>query len=677
MTTQHRQRLHSWASVEGAPAPLGASWVEEEQAFNFALYSRHATAVTLLCYTDADPVTPVFHYRFDHLINKTGRVWHCRVPVAALDASTLYAYKVEGPNDPGNGHCFDAAKVLLDPYAQRVFFPPAFSRIACCDAGPTDGKAPLGFLPERAPLRPWIVNGRPHHSHDAVIYELHVKGFTARANSGVTAGKRGTFAGLVEKIPYLQELGVTIVELLPVHQFDPQEGNYWGYMTLNFFSPHAAYASSDPLDEFRDMVAAFHAAGIEVWLDVVYNHTSEGNQLGPTYSWRGIDNSTYYVLGPDSLTEYVNESGAGNTTRCNHPATRELIFDSLRYWANEMLVDGFRFDLASIFSLSDDGRSELADPPLIAEIGALASILDLSLVAEAWDVNSYQLGRSFPGFTWDQWNGKFRDEVRSFVKGDQGVLPALIRRLYGSDDLFPDTLAEAYRPFQSVNFVTAHDGLCLYDLVSYTRDQHSSWDCGWQGDHGVPPEVMDLRRRQIKNFCCLLMLANGVPMLVAGDEFMNTQHGHDNPYDQDNETTWLDWDKLQTNADLFRFFKLMIAFRKAHPSIARSKFWRDDVTWYGVEGAVDYSPHSRALAYHLRGASQEDDDLYVMINSYWQKLIFKVQATAPTQWLRVVDTARPSPQDVLERGQEELMTDQHYEVGPRSVVVLRGPRASA
>ncbi|HEX5368655.1 MAG TPA: isoamylase [Dehalococcoidia bacterium] len=675
MTQQTAQRLGEWTRVEGAPAPLGATWVEEEQAYNFALYSRHATGVTLLCYTIDDPVTPVFTYRFDHFVNKTARTWHCRVKAAALGNATLYAYKVEGPGDVNGGHRFDPAKVLLDPYARRVFFPPAYSRDACCDDGPTDGKAPLGVLPARAPVPAAKVDTCPRHTYDAVIYELHVKGFTARANSGVTPSKRGTFAGLIEKIPYLRDLGVTIVELLPVHQYDPQEGNYWGYMTLNFFTPHDAYASDgDAIEEFREMVTAFHDAGIEVWLDVVYNHTSEGNENGPTYGLRGIDNGTYYLLGPDRLDEYVNQSGAGNTTRCSHPATRELIFDSLRYWATEMLVDGFRFDLASVFSLSDDGRTNLVAPPIIAEIGMLAAILDLSLVAEAWDVDSYQLGRSFPGITWGQWNGKFRDDVRQFVKGDAGLVPAVVQRLYGSNDLFPDSLADAYRPFQSVNFITAHDGLCLYDMVSYTNGGQRSWDCGWGGDEGVPPEVMQLRRRQVKNFCTLLMLANGVPMLVAGDEFMNTQNGNANPYNQDNETTWLDWDRLEANADVFRFFKTMIAFRKAHPSIARSKFWREDVSWFGVDGAIDFGSESHAFAYHLRGESQADDDIYVMINAYWQPISFRLQAAAQTGWRRVVDTSQPSPQDIVDAADAPPLTGDKYEVGPRSVVVLVAAR---
>jgi glycogen operon protein len=342
-----------------------------------------------------------------------------------------------------------------------------------------------------------------------------------------------------------------------------------------------------------------------------------------------------------------------------------------------MHIDGFRFDLASVFSLSDDGRTNLADPPLIAELGAVASILDVALVAEAWDVNTYQLGRSFPGVTWGQWNGKFRDDVRRFVKGDPGLVGTLALRLYGSDDLFPDSLPEAYRPFQSVNFINAHDGLCLYDLVAYTREQHLSWDCGWEGDHGVPAEVLDLRRRQVKNFCALLMLANGVPMFVAGDEFMNTQGGHDNPYNQDNETTWLDWDLLQRNRDVFRFFKTMIAFRKTHPSIARSGFWRRDVAWYGVAGGPDFGPESRSLACCLRGASQGDDDLYVMVNAYWQPLGFHIQEGAPGEWLRAIDTALPSPNDIAEPGSEPAVPALEYSVGPRSVVVLRRPRTPA
>ncbi len=529
-------------------------------------------------------------------------------------------------------------------------------------------------------------NLRPRHAHDLIVYELHVKGFTARPNSGVSPEKRGTFAGLATKIPYLKDLGITAVELLPVYQFDPQEGNYWGYMTLNFFSPHRGYACSDPAREFREMVNAFHTAGIEVWLDVVYNHTSEAGTDGPNYSYRGIDNRSYYLLNRET-GEYLNDTGCGNTLNCAHPVVRTLILSSLKYWATAMHVDGFRFDLASIFTRTLAGSVNTQDPALISEISVMGFGHGLRLVAEAWDIGSYLLGRSFPGLQWRQWNGLFRDDVRSFVKGDAGKVGALMQRLYGSDDLFPEGPRAVYRPYQSINFITAHDGFCLYDLVAYNRrhneanghnntdgtDDNRSWNCGWEGDTGVPPGVVALRRQQIRNFCCLLMLANGTPMFCAGDEFMNTQQGNNNPYNQDNEITWLDWDLLGQNRDMFRFFKLMIAFRKAHPSIGRSRYWRQDVTWYGAMSGVDFSQESRALAYFLRGSALNDSDLYVMINGHWEDLPFTVQEGRKEDWLRVVDTSRPSPEDIVEQGTGIPLASLRYLVKARSVVVLEKP----
>lgn len=675
--------IEDWELIEGTPAPLGATWVEAYDAYNFALYSRHATSVTLLLYHENDPTTPVYQHQFDPQMNKTGRIWHCWVPASVTGGATLYAYQVDGPFEPAHGHRFDRQKVLLDPYALEVFFPPEYSRAACAAPGPTNGKAPLGVLPRKHEHFDWGVDPRPRHTHDMIVYELHVKGFTARSNSGVSEPLRGTFAGLVEKLPYIKELGVTVVELLPVHQYDPHEGNYWGYMTLNFFAPHQSYASGNPLDEFRAMVKTFHEAGIEIWLDVVYNHTSEGDEDGPTYSYRGIDNQDYYLLlANDGI--YCNDTGCGNTIRCGHPAVRGLVTESLRHWAHMMHVDGFRFDLASILTRTSDGLLNLIDPPLIAEISAFAYQADLSLAAEAWDIGSYQLGRSFPGQIWRQWNGKFRDDLRGFIKGDAGKVPALMQRLYGSDDLFPDTLAESYRPFQSINFLTAHDGFCLYDLVAYNQkhnmangnngtdgaDDNVSWNCGWEGDDGAPAAVLELRRRQIKNLFSLLMLANGVPMFCAGDEFMNTQGGNNNPYNQDNETTWLDWDLQQQNGDMVRFFRLMIAFRKAHRSIGRSTFWRNDVSWYGTGPAVDMSDNSHTLAYCLRSASQRDGDLYVMINAYWEDLTFTIQEGRAGDWRRVVDTSLPSPDDVVEPGNEVQLASLDYRVPARSVVVL-------
>ena len=672
----------------GSPWPFGVQWVQADDALNFALYSKHATRVTLLCYAEADPARPVFEFTFQHPAHKTGNVWHCRIPLSALRGATLYAYRVDGPHQPEHGQRFDPQKILLDPYAPSVFFPPAFSRKACARPGPTDGCAPLGRLPSTRFVAPPAEAAPRHTSRDAVIYELHVKGFTARANSGVAAAKRGTFAGLTEKIPYLKELGVTVVELLPVHQFDPQEGNYWGYMTLHFFSPHQSYAHGEAVEEFQAMVRSFHAAGIELWLDVVYNHTAEGDDTGPTYSYRGVDNSSYYLLTPDRR-RYIDDTGCGNTVRTGHPGTRVLVLESLRFWARTMGVDGFRFDLASIFSRAADGTMNVHEASLVSELSLLARVFNVRLVAEAWDIGSYQLGRAFPGIGWLQWNGRFRDDVRSFVRGEPGKVGALMQRLYGSDDLFPDSLLETCRPHQSVNFVTAHDGFCLYDLVAYDRkhneanghgnrdgtDDNRSWNCGVEGDAGAPEAVLALRRQQAKNLCALLMLANGLPMLVAGDEFLNTQRGNNNPYNQDNEIAWLDWARLEDNRDVFRFFRLMIAFRKSHACIGQPTFWREAVSWYGTDGPVDLGNDSRCLAYALRGGSIGGDDLYVMINGHWEDHSFRVSEGLAAEWRRVVDTARPCPDDIVEPEHQPTLMTSSYRVRARSIVVLRRERA--
>jgi len=516
---------------------------------------------------------------------------------------------------------------------------------------------------------------------------LHVRAFTARPDSGVSSAKHGTFAGLLEKIPYLVELGITAVELMPVTQQDPQEGSYEGYMPLGFFAPHRAYAStggsSELLNEFRAMVDAFHASGIEVLLDVVYNHTAEGDETGPIYSFKGIDNSTYYLLEPD-WRHYRDDTKTGNTLNCANHYVRKMIVDSLIFWVKDMHVDGFRFDLASIFTRKEDGSIDLEDPPVL---GAVNGALDLSgarLIAEAWDPASYQLGKTFPGITWLQWNGMYRDDVRAFMRGDPGMVTSLMTRIYGSSDLFPDDVMNAYHAYQSVNLVTCHDGFSLYDLVAYNQkhneanghnntdgsDNNLAWNCGWEGDANVPDGVLTLRRRQVKNFCCLLFLSNGTPMFRAGDEFMNTQRGNNNPYNQDNEITWLNWDLLEKNGDIFRFFKRMIAFRKTHPSISRSRFWREDVGWYGVNETPDLSFNSHTLAYCLHGASQHDVDLYVMINAYWEDLTFVVQQGHAIEWRRVIDTSQPSPLDFCELDDAVPLSSLAYNVKARSVVVL-------
>ena len=678
--------MNDWYAREGSPSPLGVTWIEDEAAYNFALYSKHATAVTLLLYSEVDLSIPTYEFRLDPLANKSGRIWHCRLLKRAIPDARYYSYQVAGPDSPEQGHRFDPGKILLDPYARCVCFPTRFSRAASSEPGSNAGRAPLGLIAAE-PQDDWAGDVTPVHRSDLVIYELHVRGFTKRANSGVAPDRCGSFLGVVEKIPYLKELGITAVELLPVMQQDPHEDSYWGYMPLNFFSPHHEYASADkPFDalkEFRTMVRALHAAGIEVLLDVVYNHTAEGSEEGPTYSYRGIDNETYYLL-EQERRRYRNDSGTGNTLHCGDPCVRKMILDSIRFWREEMHVDGFRFDLASIFTRNEDGSINLTDPPVIAEIGGDPELEQFRLIAEAWDPATYQLGRNFPGISWLQWNGQFRDDVRAFVKGDPGMVPKLMSRLYGSCDLFPDDLMHAYRPYQSVNFITCHDGFCLYDLVSYNEkhnqvnghsnldgsDFNLSWNCGWEGDAGAPPEVLALRKQQVKNFCTLLFLSNGTPMFCAGDEFMNTQKGNNNPYNQDNETTWLDWDLLARNHDVFRFFRNMIAFRKAHPSISRSRYWREDVRWYGAAGLPDLSTGSHSLAFFLRGEAENDEDIYLMINAGKEALTFSIQQGQPSEWRRVVDTSLPSPEDFSEPGAEINLETAEYTLNPRSIAVL-------
>ena len=669
--------MTSWEAVEGAPSPLGATWIAAEQAYNFALFSRHAERVTLLLY-GRDVATPARAYQLDPASNKSGPVWHCRVPERAAPGALYYGYSVDGPRSAP--HHFDPDKILLDPYARSIFFPPGFDRKAAIESGSNAGHAPLGLLAagHGACDFDWGADTRPRHEADTIVYELHVRGFTAHPSSGVAAARRGTFAGLIDKIPHLVELGVTVVELMPVFQFDPQEGNFWGYMPLGFFAPHQEWAASKTdcgqHNEFRTLVKALHAAGIEVVLDVVYNHTAEGDQAGPVYSFKGIDNQSYYMLTDRPDAPYANFSGTGNSFNVGDPAVRRLVLDSLRYWTREMHVDGFRFDLASVFARRPDGSLDYA-APIFAEISADPELSGVRLIAEPWDAaGTSQLGRAFPGSTWAQWNGQFRDDVRRFVRGDEGMVGALMQRLYGSDDLFPDDLPNAYRPYQSVNYVTSHDGLTLWDLLSYDDRDTGSWNSGFEGDAGAPAEVLALRRRQAKNLLCLLFLANGTPMLRGGDEFLQTQGGNPNPYNQDNATSWLDWGRLRANADTFRFARLMIAFRKAHPSLARSRFWRGDVRWHGVGTGVDFSTASRSVAFFLSGASQGDDDLYVMINGYWEPLTFTLQEGAASGWRRVVDTGRDSPDDLREPAATTPLPSAAYEVGARSVVVLLRPK---
>lgn len=690
----------SWASEQGSPSPLGATWIAAEQAYNFALYSKDAERVTLLLYGSQDLVNPVLSYSFDRFKNKTGPVWHARIRRHDMGSAEFYAYSVGGSQK-----AFQPEKVLLDPYAKEVLSPSSYDRTAAIGRGSNAGKAPLGLLCDHKMTFDWGDDRHPRHDGDLVIYEMHVRGFSMNPNSGVSRTHRGTFAGIGEKVLYLKELGITAVELMPVFEFDDTEPNYWGYMPLNFFAPHQEFASDqrrcEAIQEFREMVKELHNADIEVILDVVYNHTGEGNEQGPTLSFKGIDNESYYIPSEDPDHPYADFTGTGNTLACSNRPVRQLIVDSLRYWVREMHVDGFRFDLASVFSRKRDGSINFDDPPIFGDIAGDPDLSHVRLIAEPWEGNpahpNYELGdfgpasdgqeaccampacgcpmstsalhRSFPGIGWRQWNDRFRTTLRHFVKSAPGFVGDLMTRIYGSSDVFPDTLPESYRPYQSLNYITSHDGLTLYDLVSY--NSIDSWNCGDRdGEANIGADVMTLRKRQVKNFVCLLMLSNGTPMFRAGDEFLQTQDGDPNPYNIDSAKTWLDWSRLEVHRDVFRFFQKMIAFRKDHPSLARSMFWRDDVKWYGVRKDVDWSFESHTLAYCLNGAVVGDEDLYVIINAYWEPLTFTIQEGTAAEWKRIVDTTMESPLDFIDSSTAPPLSSLDYTVQPRSIIVL-------
>jgi glycogen operon protein len=538
---------------------------------------------------------------------------------------------------------------------------------------------------------------------DTVIYELHVRGFTKHPSSGVA--HPGTFWGLVEKIPYLQELGITAVELMPVTEFEendnlrvnPSTGeplkNFWGYHPIALFAPRASYAATASVDgqvqEFKTMVQALHAAGIEVILDLVFNHTGEGDVRCPPWSYRGLDNSTYYHTDP-TTGRYRDYTGCGNTLNCNHPVVCDLIIDCLRYWVVEMHVDGFRFDLAAVFSRGQDG-TVLAQPPLVERIAADPILTQTKLIAEPWDAAGlYQVG-TFPRWgRWAEWNDRFRDDIRRFIRGDAGMVPLLAARLVGSPDLYE---ASGVGPYHSINFITSHDGFTLVDLVAYNHKHNKangegeadgahenySWNCGVEGP-STCLEVSQLRVRQMKNLATLLLLSQGVPMILSGDEMGRTQQGNNNPYCHDNEISWVNWGNLPQHADLFRFFQLLIRFRKHHPILRRCRFDTSGlqqtagIAWHGCRvGQPDWSWESRSLALHLLGGS-EDVDLFLMANAHWESLTFELPASSgQKQWYRFVDTSLEPPDDICQAGAEPSLADpQRYEVGPRTVVVLVG-----
>ncbi len=680
----------------GHPLPLGST--VRRDGVNFSVFSKRATDVSLVLFAPGE-LEPVLEIPLDSRYNRTGDAWHALV--LGIDPAVEYGWRMDRlPNRHPELHRFDSRRVLLDPYAKGL------AGLEGWRGGYRAGKH--GRIPL---VRSKVVDEEFDWGHEhplniplaeSVIYETHVRGFTAHPSSGVA--HPGTYEGLVEKIPHLKELGVTAVELLPVTEFeecenphkDPETGerlcNFWGYQPLSFFAPKASYSAAGTTEgatrAFRSMVKALHEAGIEVILDIVFNHTGEGGEHGPTCCFRGLDNKTYYLLDP-ATGKYLDFSGCGNTLRCNHPVVRTMILTALRYWVTEMHVDGFRFDLASVLGRGRDGSAE-PDAPLLEIIAKDPVLAGTKLIAEAWDAAGlYQVG-SFPSWgRWAEWNGKFRDDLRRFVKSDAGMVGPLLTRLSGSPDLYrPGGRA----PWHSINFVTSHDGFTLRDLVSYDRkhnqrngernrdgfDDNQSWNCGAEGETS-DADVRALRARQARNVMALLLLSQGVPMLLGGDEMLRTQGGNNNAYCQDNATSFLDWGLREQNADFFRFVKRLIHFRRLHPGLRRQLFFEDApghgaAAFHGPRGGEpDLTPESRSLALHLRGG-EGHDDLYLIAHAHWEALAFTLpKLRAGRSWRLFLDTSLPPPRDAAEPGEESALARAGaYSVGPRSVVVLVG-----
>ncbi len=671
----------------GTSSPLGAT--VQSGGVNFSVYSKNATSMELLLFDTEDAIKPMRVLSLSPREHRTYHYWHAFVP--GLVPGQLYAFRALGPFEPERGVRFDGDKVLLDPYGRAVAVPRTYDRRATnsavamksivADPGSYDWE---GDLPLQ---RPFV---------ETVIYELHVRGFTRHPSSGVKAEKAGTYAGLIEKIPYLSDLGITAVELMPTFQFDatdaPTSVNYWGYSPVSFFAPHRAYSSRQdrlgPIDEFRDMVKALHRAGIEVILDVVFNHTAEGNESGPTFCYRGLENETYYLLQHDR-SRYADYSGTGTSLNANHPIVRRMIVDSLRYWVTHMHMDGFRFDLASALARDENG-TPLSNPPIIWDIESDPVLAGTKVIAEAWDAGGlYQVG-SFVGDSWQEWNGKFRDDIRRFLKGDSGTVSSLASRLLGSPDIYGH---EEREPEQSVNFVTCHDGFTLNDLVSYNQkhneenaeqnrdgmNENLSWNCGAEGP-AEDPAIEALRCRQIKNFLALTMIAFGTPMLLMGDEMRRTQRGNNNAYCQDNEISWLDWNLLKRHADIHRFTKTLIAFRSRRDVSSETVdltlnqlLRRAQLEWHGTSlNRPDWSDDSHAIAFTVKSL-RERFTIHAMLNAYWEPLAFELPAVGEhphKNWRRWIDTSSPSPDDICAWEDAPTVSGSSYVVEARSLVLL-------
>jgi isoamylase len=679
-------------AAQGRSFPLGATLCDG--GVNFSVFSKHGTGVELCLFDCVDDARPARVISLDPRTHRTYHYWHVFVP--GITPGQLYAFRVHGLHDPANGLRFDASKTLLDPYGKCVARPASYRRAAACEAGDNASTAFKSVVVDLGAYD-WEGDAPPRRPFErTVIYETHIGRFTRHPSSGVSQAERGTYAGFIRKIPYLQELGITAVELLPVFAFDEQDApaglvNDWGYQPVSFFAPHPGYSShetpAEVLDDFRDLVKALHRAGIEVILDVVYNHTTEGGADGPTVCFRGLANETYYILGTDKAT-YADYTGTGNTLNANEPVVRRMIVDSLRHWVREMHVDGFRFDLAAILSRDEQGRP-MPSPPLIWDIETDPVLANVKLIAEAWDAGGlYEVG-SFVGDAWKEWNGKFRDDLRAFVKSDNGTVRALAYRLTGSPDIYA---WEQREPEQSINFVTCHDGFTLNDLVSYNgkhneanheynhdgSDNNFSWNCGVEGPSD-DSEFERLRTRQVKNFLALTLLSVGTPMLLAGDEMRRSQRGNNNAYCRDDDLYSFDWTLVEKYDEIHRFTKQLIAFR-SNRTLPAERFdmtlqdllRKQPIQWHGVKlNSPDWSDTSHTIA-ATSTLLWDQLLLYVAINAYWEPLEFELPplSVAYEPWRRCIDTFLAPPEDVCPLKDSPIVPPATYHVQPRSLVVL-------
>ena len=683
--------------AKGSPESIGT--LCKEQGVNFCLFSRYASAVELLLYRAADDLEPFQIVPLNPGEHRTFFLWH--VFVEALPVGTFYTWRVHGPNDTAaTGRRFNPRKELLSPAAEAVT-DVLWDRLRAQDPEDESRTSMRAVVADRS--FDWQGDRRRGGTLEgAVIYEVHVGALTRHPSSGVQ--HPGTFAGLIEKIPYLQELGITHVELLPVMAFDEQDAprnvlarglrNFWGYSTHSFYSPHPRYCVTPELgthpSEFKLLVRELHKAGIGVILDVVFNHTAEGGADGPTINFKGLANELFYHLDAEDRSRYRDYTGCGNTVNCNHPLVTWYIVRCLEYWVEEMHVDGFRFDLASVFTRGEDGVP-MANPPLPWSIAFSRLLADVPLIAEAWDASGlYHVG-SFPGMRWAEWNGRYRDVIRRFVRGDPGLIGDVASCVSGSSDLYADDLRP---PVSGINFVTCHDGFTLYDLVSYNgkhnlangednRDgcEHNlSWNCGIEGDT-EDPEIVSLRHRQARNFIGILMLSLGVPMLLSGDEVLRSQKGNNNGWCQDNELSWFDWQRVTREPGMLRFVKQIIRLRRRHRSLTRNSFLtgkpvagRDvpDVAWHGtrLQEPAWADPTARLLAYTLAGIGEQEEDLHIIFNMCEAQRDVELPVILGRVWHLAVDTGRDSPDDILEPSVQKPYRRAEYPAGPRSVVVL-------